>query len=31
MSWIKKVRLIQSADAAEPEAYSAEYREITYY
>lgn len=30
-NWIKKVRLIQPADAAEPEAYSAEYREITYY
>ncbi len=30
-NWIKKARLIKSADAAEPEAYSAEYRVITYY
>jgi hypothetical protein len=30
-NWIKKVRLIKSADAAEPEAYSTEYRDITYY
>ncbi len=30
-NWIKKVRLIKAADAAEPEPYSAEYRDITYY
>ncbi len=30
-NWTKKVRLIQAADTGEPEAYSAEYRVITYY
>jgi hypothetical protein len=30
-NWIKKVRMIQSANATEPEAYAAEYRDITYY
>jgi hypothetical protein len=30
-NWIKKVQLIKPADATEPEAYSAEYRIITYY
>jgi hypothetical protein len=30
-NWIKKVRLIQSANASEPEAYGAEYRDIIYY
>lgn len=30
-NWIKKTRLIKAADAAAPEAYSTEYRDITYY
>jgi hypothetical protein len=30
-NWIKKVRLIKPAVAAEPEAYRTEYRDITYY
>ena len=30
-NWVRKVRLIQPADAREPEAYSIEYRDITYF
>lgn len=30
-NWIKRTRLIKPPDTSEPEAYSTEYREITYY